>query len=91
VGAALSSEQFADHDARVVLVHITQKSKLRMAAAMDHLVARQPGTETASESSQDLGRMTITADVQPGQRLRVVKLLAYGRSSRRSTVALGAA
>ena len=32
--------------------------------------------------------MTITADVAPGQRLRVVKLLAYGWSSRRSTAAL---
>jgi alpha,alpha-trehalose phosphorylase len=88
VDAALCSEQFADHDARVVLVHITQKSKLRLAAAMDHLVAGPPGTETATESSQDLGRVTITADVQPGQRLRVVKLLAYGWSSRRSTAAL---
>jgi alpha,alpha-trehalose phosphorylase len=88
VGAALCSEQFADHGTRVVLVHITQKSKLRMAAAMDHLVAGPPGTETATESSQDLGRVTITADVQPGQRLRVVKLLAYGWSSRRSTAAL---
>jgi alpha,alpha-trehalose phosphorylase len=71
-----------------VLVHITKMSMLRMAAAMDHLVAGPPGTETATESSEDLGRVTITADVQPGQRLRVVKLLAYGWSSRRSTAAL---
>ena len=88
LGAALRSEQFSDHDARAVLVHITQRSALRMAAAMDHLVAGPPGTETATESSADLARVTITADVQPGQRLRVVKLLAYGWSSQRSTAAL---
>ncbi len=89
LGAALRPEQFYDHDARVVLVHVTKKSALRMAAAMDHLVAGPPGTETATESSRDLGRVTITADVQPGERLRVVKLLAYGWSSQRSTAALG--
>ena len=41
-----------------------------------------------TESSDDLGRVTITADVEPGQRLRVVKLLAYGWSSQRSKAAL---
>ena len=59
-----------------------------MAAGMDHVVDGPPGTETATESSEDLGRVTITADVEPGQRLRVVKFLAYGWSSRRSTAAL---
>ncbi len=84
----LRSEQFSDHDARAVLVHVTRKSELRMAAAMDHIVEGPPGTEVATESSEDLARVTITADVEPGQRLRVVKLLAYGWSSRRSTAAL---
>ena len=88
LGAVLRSEQFADHDARVVLVHITRRSGLRMAAAMDHIVAGPPGTEIATESSADLGRVTIAADVEPGQRLQVVKLLAYGWSSKRSTAAL---
>jgi len=88
LGAALRSEQFVDHDGRAVLVHITQRSALRVAAAMDHLVAGPPGTETATESHEDLARMTITADVRPGQRLRVLKLLAYGWSSERSTAAL---
>ncbi len=88
LGSVLRSEQFADHDARVVLVHITRRSALRMAAAMDHIVDGPPGTDTATESHADLGRVTIAADVEPGQRLRVVKLLAYGWSSRRSTAAL---
>ena len=44
--------------------------------------------DDAAESGEDLGRVTITADVEPGQRLRVVKFLAYGWSSQRSTAAL---
>jgi alpha,alpha-trehalose phosphorylase len=86
--SVLRSEQFSHRDARATLVHITHESALRMAAGMDHLVAGPPGTETATESSADLGRLTIMADVKPGQRLRVLKLLAYGWSSRRSAPAL---
>jgi alpha,alpha-trehalose phosphorylase len=86
----LKAEQFSGSDAKVVLVHSTRASGLRMAAGMDHVIEGPPGTNTgAAESSEDLGRVTITADVEPGQRLRVVKFLAYGWSSRRSTTALG--
>jgi alpha,alpha-trehalose phosphorylase len=88
LGSVLRSEQFSHRDARAILVHITRQSALRMAAGMDHLVTGPPGTETTTESSEDLGRLTIMADVKPGQRLRVVKLLAYGWSSRRSAPAL---
>src|SRR6185312_8696629 len=42
----------------------------------------------APETIADLGRVTITANLEPGQRLRVVKFLAYGWSSRRSSPAL---
>ena len=88
LAATLRSEEHSDHDARAVLVHATQRSALRLSAAMDHIVTGPPGTETAIESSADLGRLTITADAAPGQGLQVVKLLAYGWSSRRSTAAL---
>ena len=85
----LRSEQFSGRDAKVVLVHSTKLSGLRMAAGMDHVVEGPPGTETnPAEFGDDLGRVTITADVEPGQRLRVVKFLAYGWSSQRSTAAL---
>jgi alpha,alpha-trehalose phosphorylase len=85
----LRSEQFSDSNAKVVLVHSTKTSELRMAAGMDHVVEGPPDTETgAAESGEDLGRVTITANVQPGQRLRLVKFIAYGWSSRRSSAAL---
>jgi alpha,alpha-trehalose phosphorylase len=89
VTSLLRSEQFWGRDTKVVLVHSTKSSGLRLAAGMDHIVDGPPGTETnPAEGGDDLGRVTITADVEPGQRLRIVKLLAYGWSSQRSTAAL---
>ncbi len=90
--AALESplicEEFFDHAARVVLVHTTRASKLCLAAGMDHVVVGPDGTETAAESRPDIGRVTVAADLQPGQRLTVVKFLAYGWSSQRSLPAV---
>jgi alpha,alpha-trehalose phosphorylase len=85
----LRSEQSSGRDTKVVLVHSTKMSGLRLAAGMDHVVEGPPGTGTnPPEFEDDLGRVTITADVEPGQRLRLVKFLAYGWSSQRSTAAL---
>jgi len=89
VVSPLRSEQFSHRAAKVVLVHSTKASGLRVAAGIDHIVEGPPGMDTgAAESGEQLGRVTITANVQPGQRLRVVKFMAYGWSSRRSTAAL---
>ncbi len=85
----LRSEQASGRDTKVVLVHSTEASGLRLAAGMDHIVEGPDGTEThPAEYGDDLGRVTVTADVAPGERLRVVKFLAYGWSSQRSTAAL---
>ena len=84
----LRSEHFSDRDARAILIHITEHSALRVAAGMDHKVEGPPETEVVSESQEDLARVTVTADVASGQRLRVFKVLAYGWSSQRSAAAL---
>ncbi len=87
--SALRSEQFSGRDAKAILVHSTKVSGLRIGAGMDHIVDGPSGTRTgAVECGEDLARVTITANVEPGQRLRVVKFLAYGWSSQRSTPAL---
>jgi alpha,alpha-trehalose phosphorylase len=83
-GSVLRSEFFSNHDARVVLVHSTERSGLRMAAGMDHVVEGPPATQTTTESSEDLGRVTVATELEPGQRLRLVKFLGYGWSSQRS-------
>jgi alpha,alpha-trehalose phosphorylase len=84
IESPLVSEEFTHHDARVVLVHTTRRSGLRMAAGMDHLIEGPDGTDMGSESAPDVGRMTVAADLGLGQPLRIVKFLAYGWSSQRS-------
>jgi len=79
----------ADHT-RVVQVHETRTSELRIAAAMDHLLESPVHTDTLVESSGDLGRFTVAARLQPGQRLRLVKFVAYGWSGQRSEPGLRA-
>jgi len=80
----LQSEYYFHRDARAVLVHSTRKSRLLMAAGMDHIVDGPPKTQTQGESGADRGRVTVATELQPGQVLRIVKFLAYGWSSRRS-------
>jgi alpha,alpha-trehalose phosphorylase len=84
----LQSEEHSSYENRVVLVHSTRLSKLRLAAAMDHLVEGPDNTETSTETAPDVGRVTVAADLAPGQRLKVVKFLAYGASSQRSLPAV---
>jgi alpha,alpha-trehalose phosphorylase len=84
----LQSEDFSDRDTRIVLVHSTLRSKLLMAAAMDHTIDGPAGTVSAAESGADLGRLTIAADLAVGERLTVAKFLSYGWSSQRSLAAV---
>ena len=84
----LLSEDFSERDLRIVLVHSTRRSKLMMAAGMDHIIEGPAGTFTSAESGPDVGRVTIAADVPAGERLTMVKFLAYGWSSQRSLSAL---
>jgi alpha,alpha-trehalose phosphorylase len=88
LASPLQSVSFFDRDPRVVLVHSTRRSKLVISAGMDHLVEGPEGTETFAESGPDLGRVTIAADLANGERLRMVKFLAYGWSSQRSPPAV---
>ena len=85
LGTALRSQHFAHHDARVVLCHRTERSGLLVGAGMDHHLGDLPdGTTISTESAADLGRVTIATELAPGQRLRLVKFLAYSWSSQRS-------
>lgn len=88
VGAALESPlECEEHQARGttgLLIHHTKVSGLRIGVAMDHQVEGPPGMVVESESSPDVARVTITGRLKPGERLRIVKLIAYGWSSLRS-------
>jgi alpha,alpha-trehalose phosphorylase len=88
VTAPLVSEYHHNNNLEAVLGHRTRLSGLRMAADLDHIVEGPQGTVTHSESWPDLARVTISTELLPGERLKVVKLLAYGWSSARSTPAI---
>jgi alpha,alpha-trehalose phosphorylase len=84
----LVSEDHYVTGSMVGLIHSTRKSGLRVGAAMDHIVQGPESTHTCADSSPDVGRFTVTAYVKPGEKLRLVKFVSYGWSSRRSLPAV---
>ncbi|MDP8953452.1 MAG: family 65 glycosyl hydrolase [Actinomycetota bacterium] len=86
--APLLAEHHAHHGLKAALGHRTRRSGLRLGAALDHLVDGPATTVTTAESEGDLARVTVSTELAPGETLKVVKLLAYGWSSRRSMPAL---
>ncbi|MGH3981301.1 MAG: glycoside hydrolase family 65 protein [Pseudonocardiaceae bacterium] len=92
VAAVLSEPLVAElhwaGDAAATLLHSTRQSKLRMAAGMDHDVTGCGHTEIRSSATEHVARTTVIRRLEPGERLQVVKYLAYGWSSRRSIPAL---
>jgi hypothetical protein len=69
-------------------VHRTKSSGLRVGAAMDHLIECPAPVRTRSRAYGDGGLVTVATVLQPGQKLRVVKFVAYGWSGGRSLPAV---
>jgi alpha,alpha-trehalose phosphorylase len=86
--APLQGELHAGHEGWAMLLHRTRRSGLRVAAAMQHHIAGPAGIEPVTETWPDLARVTVSCQLQPGQRLRIVKFVAYGWSGARSGPAL---
>ncbi|HLI72136.1 MAG TPA: glycoside hydrolase family 65 protein [Ktedonobacteraceae bacterium] len=84
----LVSDEHQAHGTTGLLIHHTRASGLRIGAAMDHHVEGPDETVIESESSPDIARVSIIALLKPGERLRIVKFIAYGWSSTRSQSAL---
>ncbi len=88
LAAPLESEEHEAAGTAGFLIHRTKVSGLRLGAAMDHQISGPPGTVVEATSHADTARITITARLEPGQRLRIVKLIAYGWSGVRSLPAI---
>jgi alpha,alpha-trehalose phosphorylase len=84
----LQAEEHLAQDTGGLLIHRTKASGLRVAAAMSHQIEGPEPTEVGTEAFDDWSRTTVTCMLRPGQRLRIIKLLAYGWSSQRSRPAL---
>ena len=92
VAAALDSplvpEEHAATGTLVELMHVTRASKIRVAAMMDHLIDGPSDLVVETESFDNVGRMSVSARLQPGERLNLVKFIGYGWSIERSAPAV---
>ncbi|MFP5318084.1 MAG: glycoside hydrolase family 65 protein [Acidimicrobiia bacterium] len=86
--APLVGEYHTSHGMEATLAHRTRSSGLRMAAAMDHLVQAMARIDVEDESEPDFARITVSTELEPGQSLRLVKLVGYAWSAQRSMPAL---
>lgn len=84
----LEAEEHRGVNLRAVLVHRTRASKLRVAAAMDHLIEAPDRHTTELAVNADWARVTIGALLEPGQKITLTKYVAYGWSGERSLPAL---
>ncbi len=84
----LVPEYGAAEGLQAVMLSRTRESGLRVGAGMSHLVDGPSGVECATHAYEKVSRLTITADIEPGKPLRLVKFLAYGWSKERSAPAI---
>src|SRR2546430_4555137 len=83
-------EQHGCDGHRVVMIHQTNRSQLRVGAGMDHVVECGSRWTTGTTCDEDTGRFTVTARLAPAETLRIAKFLAYGWSSQRSLLVIRA-
>jgi alpha,alpha-trehalose phosphorylase len=86
--APLEAEEADANHSGALMVHRTRASGLRMAAMMDHLWEGAEDVLVTTECHGDLGRLTLSTTLQPGQRFVLTKLVGYGWSSQRTRPAL---
>ncbi|GAA1117339.1 MULTISPECIES: glycoside hydrolase family 65 protein [Kitasatospora] len=86
--APLVAEAHEAVGTKAVLVHRTRYSGLRVAAGMDHLIEGPDRFEATAEATEQQGRISVTTVLQAGERLRLVKFVAYGWSATRSLPAV---
>jgi alpha,alpha-trehalose phosphorylase len=84
----LEVEEHTASGTEALMVHHTRHSGLRIASGMRHAVEGPTNTDLDISSSPDVCRLTIATRLAPGERLRIVKFLAYGWSSQRTRPAL---
>jgi alpha,alpha-trehalose phosphorylase len=84
----LVSEEHGGNDTSALLIHRTQQSGLRIGAAMDHIIDGTEALSVVTETWPDSARVNAVDVLEPGQRLSIVKFVAYGWSSVRSQPAV---
>jgi alpha,alpha-trehalose phosphorylase len=88
IDAPLRSEVHAHEGLRCELLHSTNFSEQLIASAMDHEIDGPASMKVHSESFDDLGRVTVTVSLEPGEHLSIIKYVTYGWSAHRSKEAM---
>jgi alpha,alpha-trehalose phosphorylase len=86
--APLQPEEHFAQGTAAMLIHRTRRSGLRVAATMDHVVTGTPAISVVTQAGPDTARVVTIDSLSPGQRLRIVKFVAYGWSHMRSQPAI---
>jgi alpha,alpha-trehalose phosphorylase len=84
LASPLQHEWDSARDTVAVLIHITRQSKLRVGAAMDHIIDAPGDPRIEARAVQDSCLVTAATVLQPGQKLRLIKFVAHGWSGTRS-------
>jgi alpha,alpha-trehalose phosphorylase len=84
----LRSESHLAHDAVAVLVHRTRRSELGLAVGMEHVATGTSRMHVTTQVLEDTAGFVVTDVLEPGQTLRLFKLVSYGWSRERSVPAL---
>jgi len=84
----LVGEYQSAHDNAIVLVHKTRQSGLRVGAAMDHIIDGPAQMRVEPHVFADGGLVAVSVALEPGQRLKLIKFVSYGWSSKRSLTAV---
>ena len=88
LGNPLEGEEHSAHDMHALLIHHTRASQLRLAAGMDHVVEGPHGWGSQIDGRENWARLMVGTTLQPGEKLRLTKFVAYGWSSQRTVPAL---
>ena len=88
LGQPLVAEYQGADGTAAALVCRTKRSGLRIGAAMDHMIEGPDGVQIQSRAFAETAAVTAATLLQPGQKLRVIKFVAYGWSAERSLPAV---
>jgi alpha,alpha-trehalose phosphorylase len=81
LGNVLESLLDVSHGERVVLGHRTRRSALSLCAGMDHVIHADSPVSKLTQDEPDLGRVTLSVQLEPGRPVVLDKFLAYHWSS----------
>lgn len=81
----------AQEASRALLAHETRFSRHVVVAGMDHAVVSSPAYEVAGAARDSDAHWSLAATAEPGQPIRLVKLLAYRWEARGDATALAEA